>query len=58
MLRELVELATIAAQGGDLNELLALVAARLRSTIGAVDCDIYALDGGPCVSRKRGGARH
>jgi diguanylate cyclase (GGDEF)-like protein/excisionase family DNA binding protein len=43
--REVVELGALAAQGGDLEPLLSTLAERVRATVGAADCDIYALEG-------------
>ncbi len=45
VLREIVELGAIAAQGGELEELLATIAGRLRTTIGVADCDVFELLG-------------
>ena len=45
VLREIVELGALAAQGGELEDLLATIAGRFRATIGAADCDVYALEG-------------
>jgi diguanylate cyclase (GGDEF)-like protein/excisionase family DNA binding protein len=45
VLREIVELGALAAQGGELPELLDTIAGRLRQTVGVADCDVYALDG-------------
>ena len=41
VLREIVELGALAAQGGELSELLTAIATRLRTTIGVADCDVY-----------------
>ena len=43
VLREIVDLGAIASQTPDLGELLRAIAARLRDTIQAADCDIFAL---------------
>jgi len=45
VLREVVELGELAAQGGELPELLAAIAERVRATAGVADCDVYALTG-------------
>ena len=46
VLREIVEIGTVAAQSTGLAETLAAIADRLRLTIGAADCDVYALGDG------------
>jgi diguanylate cyclase (GGDEF)-like protein/excisionase family DNA binding protein len=43
VLRETVELGAIASQTHGLQELLRMIAPRLRDTVHAADCDIYAL---------------
>jgi diguanylate cyclase (GGDEF)-like protein/excisionase family DNA binding protein len=45
VLREIVELGELAAQGGELPELLTTIAGRLRTFLDVADCDIYVLDG-------------
>jgi diguanylate cyclase (GGDEF)-like protein/excisionase family DNA binding protein len=43
VLRDIVELGAVAAQAHDLQTVLTALAQRLRSTIGAADCDIFTL---------------
>ena len=45
VLREIVELGAITSQTHDPQELLRTIAARLRDTIEAADCDIFTLQG-------------
>ena len=45
VLREIVELGAITSQTHDAQELLRTIAARLRDTIEAADCDIFTLQG-------------
>ncbi len=44
-LREIVDLGAVVSRSHDLHGALAAVAERIRVTIGAADCDIYALQG-------------
>ena len=58
VLRDIVELGAVASQAHDLETVLTALAQRLRDTIGAADCDIFALqdDKLRClVSADRGG---
>ncbi len=45
VLREIVDLGAMVSQAKDLEEVLGVVAGRLRQTIEAADCDIFALQG-------------
>ena len=46
VLREIVELGALAAQGGDLEPTCwRRSPSRVLATVGAADCDVYALDG-------------
>jgi len=45
ILREIVELGAMISQAKDLDDVLGVVAGRLRETIEAADCDIFALQG-------------
>ena len=45
ILHEIVALGAMISQAEDLEEVLGVVAGRLRETIGAADCDIFALQG-------------
>ena len=45
VLREIVELGAVAAQGGDFDDLLETLAGRVLATVGAADCDVYTLEG-------------
>ena len=44
-LREIVELGALAAQGGDLSDLLETLSGRVLALVGAAGCDVYTLDG-------------
>jgi diguanylate cyclase (GGDEF)-like protein len=58
VLRDVVDLGAVAAQAHDLETVLRALAERLRDTVGAADCDIFALKGDTLrclVSVDRGG---
>jgi GAF domain-containing protein len=58
VLRDIVELGAVASQAHDLEHVLTTLAERLRDTIDAADCDIFALRGDTLrclVSADRGG---